>query len=322
MNKYLGNPKNTVATGIPLSGDPPSDKRSCTGETSGKRKAVAFKEAKLSTALNIALFLVKLLLAMLISSIALAADAFHTLSDISTSVVVIIAFHIATRKPDEEHPFGHGRWEPIATLIIAVMLVSAGIQIFIEGTKALVSGSHGEANLFVAMVVLLTAGAKELLARYAFSLGNKINSPTLHADAWHHRADALSSVGVALAIIFSDVFPFVDGAAAILVSFLIIWMGIRFIRETSNILLGVAPDRKTIEVIKNAATSHPGIMEVHKILVHDYISSRSISLHIVMDSDMPLSAAHGIAEAVEKELCKLFDAEVNIHVDLQKDRST
>jgi len=280
-----------------------------------ERKKIALGEAKISAALNLGLFGIKLALAVMISSIALTADAFHTLSDISTSIVIIISFHAASHKPDDEHPFGHGRWEPIATLIIAVMLVSAGIQVFLEGVRALVSGGHGQASLAVAMVVLMTAGVKELLARYAFNLGDRIESRTLHADAWHHRTDALSSLGVALAIVFSDTLPFVDSAAAILVSFLIIWTGLNFIRETSSVLLGTAPDAAVVKRIKEIAVSHPEVLDIHKIIVHDYISSRSISLHIVVDGELGLDEAHGISEVVEEMLERKFDATVIVHVD-------
>jgi len=279
------------------------------------RKKVASREAYVSTVLNVFLFAIKICLALIISSIALTADAFHTLSDISTSLVILFSFKAATKMPDEEHPFGHGRWEPIATLIIAVMLVVAGIELMLEGIRAVISGSHGEANLLVAGIVLLTAISKELLARYSMKLGREIDSDTLMADAWHHRTDALSSMGVALAIALSDSIPMIDGLAAMFVSVLIIKTGIDFIRKTCSVLLGHAPNKKTVDRICDIVMDLPGVIDVHRILVHDYISIKSISLHIYVDENMSLSAAHEIANSIEKKVGEKLLAEVNVHVE-------
>ncbi len=280
-----------------------------------KRKRIANKEAMVSTGLNIFLFVIKISLGILISSIALTADAFHTLSDISTSLVILVSFKAAAKKPDPEHPFGHGRWEPIATLIISIMLVVAGIELFMEGIRAIHSGSHGEAKVWVAVIVLLTALSKEWLARYAIKLGKEIGSETLEADAWHHRTDALSSIGVAFAIIFSERIPAVDGIAAILVSLLIIKTGIAFIRKTSSTLLGHAPSQETVDLICRMALKEKGVLDVHDILVHDYISVRSISLDILVDRDLTIFEAHEIADRVMLEVQREFLAVVKVHVD-------
>jgi len=279
------------------------------------RRTIASKEAYLSTGLNVALFIIKISLALVISSIALTADAFHTLSDISTSLVILFSFRAATKQPDEEHPYGHGRWEPIGTLIISVMLVVAGIELLFKGIEAGYSGSHGEANIMVAGIVMLTAGAKEGLARWAIKLGNEIDSPALIADAWHHRTDAISSMGVAFAIAFADRFGAIDGIAAVIVSLLIIKTGIDFIRSTSTVLLGRAPSPENLIRIETLVSGIHGVKDVHGIHIHDYHAMRAITLHITTDGDMKLADAHAIADMVEKKVGDSLRAEVTVHVE-------
>jgi cation diffusion facilitator family transporter len=280
------------------------------------RKKVAYREANLSTGMNIALFIIKISLGIMISSIALQADAFHTLSDISTSLVVLFSFRAATKAPDSDHPFGHGRWEPIATLIIAVMLVVAGIELLIQGIHAGIDRVSGEANVLVAVIVLATALCKEGLARYAMRLGDKIDSSTLRADAWHHRTDAFSSIGVAVAIVFTERFPGIDGAAGVLVALLIIKTGVMFIKDTTNVLLGQAPSGPMLKRICSIAEEVPGVGDIHDILVHDYVSSRIISLHIRVDRSLSIIEAHDIADAVTHKLEEEMNAVVTVHVDL------
>lgn len=286
------------------------------GKMSKKRKGIAFKEAKLSASLNLSFFIVKMIMAVAISSVALAAGAIHSLADISAALVILLTFHLASNEADENHPYGYGRWEPIATIIVAMLLVTAGIEIFMEAIHALLEGEHGEESVPIAIVVLAMAGVKELMARYAFSLGDEIDSRTLHADAWHHRADALSSLGVVIAILFAETIPFIDGAVAILVAALIIWTGIEFIRETSDLLLGAPPDPHTLKRIKRVAGKHPKVREVLNVHVHDYLSSYFISLHVGTDENMPLDQSQKIATQVEKKLSRMFKAKVTVQTYL------
>ena len=286
------------------------------GKMSKKRKMIAFKEAKVGASLNLVFFIVKLAMAISISSVALAAGAIHSLADISAALVILLTFHLASNEPDEDHPYGYGRWEPIATIIVAMLLVSAGIEIFMEAVHSLLDGDHGESSVPVALVVLAMAGIKEGMARYAFSLGDEIDSRTLHADAWHHRADALSSLGVVIAILLAESVPYINGFVAIFVAALIIWTGIECIRETSDLLLGAPPDPQTLKRIKRVAGKHPKVREVLNIHVHDYLSSYFISLHVGTDEDLPLSQSQWIANQVEDKLCKIFKAKVTVQTYL------
>ena len=286
------------------------------GKMTKKRKKIAFKEAKISASLNLVFFIVKMSMAAAISSVALAAGAIHSLADISAALVILLTFHMASNEADEDHPYGYGRWEPIATIIVAMLLVSAGIEIGMEAIHALLEGEHGESSIPIAMVVLGMAVIKEGMARYAMSLGDEIDSRTLHADAWHHRADALSSLGVVMAVLFAGTIPYIDGVVAIFVAVLIIWTGIEFIRETSDLLLGMPPDQKTLERIKRVAGKHPKVTEVANVHVHDYLSSLFISLHVGTDENLPLSSSQRVAQQVERKLSRMFKASVTVQTFL------
>lgn len=283
------------------------------------RAKYGYLEATLSIIINILLFLVKLLLGLFINSIALIADAVHSLSDVSTSGVVIFGFRIAEKKPDASHPFGHGRAEYIATLIIAILLIITGlgfIQQSIERIINLEAILHQEYVLIISVIVLSTAAVKELLARYSYGIAKRINSDVLNADAWHHRTDALSSLGVALSIWGSRLgFPILDPLFGLLVSCIIIYVGINLMRTSSNFLLGQAPDRELIRTIEKIAEKTRGIHGVHDISLHDYGTKKVITLHAEVDNNLNLEEAHNLADHLEEQIQQETDYMTIIHLE-------
>ena len=199
---------------------------------------------------NAAIAIGKLILALLTGSIALMADAFHTASDIVTSVVVMVGLRVGRQPADRRHPYGHGRAETIAALIVGVLLAVAGIEFFMRSLRRLsVTGEAvfgreiSEFGLWVVVaIVLVTALAKELMARYAIRVGRDIGSPALMADAWHHRTDALSSLLVAASLGAAQYGYYrADAAVGLGVSVLIIYTAWTFIQKAWSKLLGEAP---------------------------------------------------------------------------------
>ena len=169
------------------------------------RAKYGYLEATVSIIGNVIIFLIKLFLGLFINSIALIADSVHSLSDVSTSGVVIFGFRTAKKKPDKEHPYGHGRAEYIATLIIAVILIIVGFSFIEQSVERIINIKdieHGEYAIIISIIVIISAVLKELMARYSYLLAKKINSDVLKADAWHHRSDSISSIGVACNIGF------------------------------------------------------------------------------------------------------------------------
>ena len=283
------------------------------------RAKYGYLEATVSIIGNTLLFLMKLILGLFINSIALIADSVHSLSDTATSGIVIFGFRIAAKQPDKEHPHGHGRAEYIATLIIAILLILVGlgfIQQSIERIINLETIEHGEFALIIGIIIILTAIGKEAMARYSNAIAKKINSDVLKADAWHHRSDAISSIGVAIGILGARYgFPILDPIFGILVSIIIIYVGINLVRTASNYLIGQAPDKKLIDQIKETALKTNKIKGIHDIYLHDYGTTKILTLHAEVDNNLTLEEAHKIADNLEKDIYNQTNFSSIIHIE-------
>jgi cation diffusion facilitator family transporter len=283
------------------------------------RAKYGYLEATISIIGNILIFLIKLSLGIFINSIALIADGFHSLSDVSTSGVVIFGFRIAKKKPDKEHPYGHGRAEYIATLIIAILLILVGIgfiQQSIERIINLETIQHGEYAIIISIIVIISAIMKELMARYSNAIAKKIDSDVLKADAWHHRSDAISSIGVAIGILGARYgFPILDPIFGIVVSVIIIYVGIKLVRTASNFLLGQSPDQELIKQIKAIAQKTDNVLGIHDISIHDYGTTKILTIHTEVNSNLPLNEAHKIADNLENNISTKTRYSTIIHLD-------
>jgi cation diffusion facilitator family transporter len=283
------------------------------------RAKYGYLEATISIIGNILIFFIKLFLGLFINSIALIADGVHSLSDVSTSGVVIFGFRIAKKKPDKEHPYGHGRAEYIATLIIAILLIVVGIgfiQQSIERIINLETIQHGEYAIIISIIVIITAILKELMARYSNAIAKKIKSDVLKADAWHHRSDAISSIGVAIGILGARYgFPILDPIFGIIVSAIIIYVGINLLRTASNFLIGKSPDQELINQIKVIAQKTDNVMGIHDVSIHDYGTTKILTIHAEVNSNLPLKEAHKIADNLEKNIHIKTSYSTIIHLD-------
>lgn len=281
------------------------------------RKSIGYLEAWVSILGNFILFMVKLLLGLAINSLSLIADAFHSLSDVLTSVVVIIGFKLGEKPPDKEHPFGHGRVETVATLIIAFLLFIVAYEIGRDAILRLIHPQKVEFNYIAVIFLFASAGFKEWMATFSIFLGRKIDSSSLIGDAWHHRSDAIASALVGTGIIFMKFnLYFVDGILAIVVAILIGWVAVELTISSSNTLIGTAPDPNLIETIRKTALLVPGVINLHDIYVHDYLTNKIISLHVEVNDNLTVDEAHDIATKVEdnvKETVKAYS--VTVHVD-------
>ncbi len=283
------------------------------------RARYGYLEAIVSICGNIILFLLKLFLGLFINSIALIADGFHSLSDVSTSGVVILGFRIAKKRPDAEHPFGHGRAEYIATLIIAILLIIVGLGFIQQSIERILSPAvieNQEYLLLISGIVIVSAILKELMARYSYAIARHIDSDVLKADAWHHRSDSLSSVGVAIGIAAARFgFPILDPIFGLVVSVIIIFVGINLMRTVSNYLIGQAPDQEFLDKIQSIAEKTSGVKGVHDISLHDYGTTKIVTLHAEVNSNLPLNKAHQIADELDKNIIDATDFSTIIHLD-------
>lgn len=291
------------------------------GETTDPkvRKKYGYLEAIVSIVGNILLFLLKLILGLFINSIALIADGFHSLSDTATSGVVIFGFRIAAKEPDKEHPHGHGRVEYIATLIISILLIIVGLGFIQQSIERIISREtllHGEFAILISIIVIISACIKEIMARYSNAIAKKIDSDVLKADAWHHRSDAISSIGVAIGILGSRFgFPLLDPIFGLIVSLIIIYVGVNLFRKSSNFLIGRAPDVKIINQITEIAKKYENVKGIHDVSLHDYGTNKILTVHVEVDSNLQLDEAHNIADNLSENIKNQTKYSTIIHLD-------
>ncbi len=271
---------------------------------------------------NILIAAVKMLFGLLTKSVALIADAVHSLSDILSSGVVVGGFVIADKEADEEHPFGHGRFELVAGVIIAVFLMITAIEVFKTGIAHIQNALHPAA--FSWLTIIFIAGTiiiKELMARFSMNLSVVLDSPSLKADAQHHRSDVLSTIVVLISMIATKFpIPFlagvsIDGWAGILVALFIFNSGITILKENSSAIIGESPDHNTIQRIRKIACSYKNVHNAHDIIVNQYGSTRLISLHIEIPDTMNVVKAHDLSETIEDALNKKLNCSTVCHID-------
>ena len=275
-------------------------------------------EAWVSIVINVALFAIKLILALMIHSVSLLADAIHTLSDTGTSIVILIGFKIAKRPADREHPFGHGRMESVATLIVSVLLIVTGFELLRSSFERIWQPRVVSAQIGPVLVLILlgTILIKELMARFARELAIAIKSKTLEADFWHHRCDVLSTVLVLVAMVGSYYgYNYVDGVVGIGVALIVMYSGYAIARDAISPLLGEQPRPELIEQIENLARTVPGALGVHDVIVHRYGQVDLISLHVEVSAEEPVDTLHDISEQVEAILDRNLGGTSVVHID-------
>jgi len=269
-----------------------------------------------SVVINTLLFAVKLVLALISSSISLMADAIHTLSDVVSSTVVIWGFKEVEKPADAEHPYGHGRAEYIATLVIAILLAVVGIEFIQSSIKRILDPQLIAVNWWMISAIVATIVLKEMTARYAEFLSHRISSGTLQADAWHHRTDAISSVLVVIAMIAGQFgFHHLDGYAGVGVALIILWTAYEISRDAIDDLIGKPPADEELEAIRQAAMGIEGVLGTHDISVHSYGSDKFTSIHIEVDARQHTLKTHDIAEAVEEVINTNLQVNPTVHVD-------
>ncbi len=285
------------------------------------RAKYGYLESAVGMAGNSSLLVMKMVIGLLISSVALFGDSLNHLADLGISIVILFGFRFAKKEADKEHPYGHARAEGVLSIVVASLVIAMGIAVLIASAQGLMSPAI-EGSLTVALVVIVFAVVKESMARFAFSIAKKIDSRALRADGWNHRFDAAISLIIALGIYVSSLgtqFRVIDPLLGVLVGVAVIGTGIILIRESGDELLGRAPSDETLRTVKEAAYSVDGVKDAHDILVHDYGTYKSVCLHITVDESLTAGEAHDIAENVENAMKERMDAQPVVHIDPSRD---
>ena len=280
-----------------------------------KTKA-GYLEGIISVIVNSVLFALKFWAGVVTGSIALTADAWHTLSDSLSSIVVIVAVKLSSKKPDKEHPFGHGRWEQIAALFIAFLL---GLIAFGFLKDSIIQFRNHESTQFGTLAIVVTIISiivKEALAQYAFYIGRKTDNVSIKADGWHHRTDALSSVVVLIGILFASRFWWIDSVLGAIISIMLFYATYQIAREAIDKLLGEKPGSELIQNIKNAIQQYDvEDMQFHHFHIHNYVGHKELTFHIKLKNDLTIEEGHRIATEIEEIIHQQFGIISTVHVE-------
>ena len=257
---------------------------------------------------------------------ALIADAIHSLTDTTTDIAIIAGSHYWSRPPDESHPYGHRRLETLVTAFIGLMLVAAGIGIGWQAISSLhiqQASPPGWVALYAALTSIIT---KEILYRWTAAVGNKIKSPALAANAWHHRTDAISSLPVLIAVGGALLFPswsFLDRVGAVVVSIFILHAAMKIIWPAVSELVDAGAPEEIQKKIANIAANTKGVREVHAVRTRYISSSIQIDMHVVVDGSVSVRDGHTIADNVENSIIYGLPevVDVVVHVDPSEDSS-
>jgi cation diffusion facilitator family transporter len=280
-----------------------------------KTKA-GYIEGIASVIVNSALFILKLWAGIITGSIALAADAWHTLSDSISSVIVVIAVKLSSKKADKEHPFGHGRWEQIASLFIAVILGIIAYDFFKNSITQFSNRGKTEYGAIAVIVTVFSIILKELLAQYAFYIGRKTGSISVKADGWHHRTDALSSIVVLIGIGFAKQFWWIDSVLGIIIALMLFYATFEIMKETITKLLGEEPGQDLINKINTEVKKiYNDDLKIHHFHLHNYVLHKELTLHIRLDKNLTIENGHKTATVIENMIKEQFDMAATVHVE-------
>ncbi len=271
-------------------------------------------EGWISIILNSILFVLKYWAGVATGSLALIADAWHTLSDSVSSVIVLIGGSMSRKPADDDHPFGHGRIEHITAIIIGVMLAMIAFDL---GVQAVIKFSNREETVFgtIAWIATITSIViKEGMAQFAFYTARKTGSNILSADAWHHRTDALSSVLILVGLLFGKHFWWTDAVLSFLVAIMIAYASFDILKKEIKSLMGEKPSDQLIHSITEAAQETSLIpLNMHHIHLHNYGDHTELSCHIKLPSEMTLVEAHEVCTRIEKRLYDEYGYIATVH---------
>jgi cation diffusion facilitator family transporter len=253
------------------------------------------------------------------------ADGVHSLSDLLTDVVVVVFTHISSKEKDKGHSFGHGKFETLATLIVSLVLVVVGAKLMASGVKSIITVIGGEVISKPGYIALIAAAvsiiAKELLYRATVNVGQKINSPVVVANAWHHRSDAFSSIGSLLgiggAILLGEKWTILDPIASCCISIAIIVVAIKIsLPSLAELLDASLPEEIEKEIIATASAVD-GVTNVHQLKTRRNGISFIIDAHIVVDPTISIVEAHDISTCVEQAIKTKFgnESQISLHIE-------
>lgn len=297
-------------------------------ETKEREKKI-YRVTLMGSVVNVILLVFKFIAGILGGSAAMIADAVHSLSDFLTDIIVIAFVRISSKPEDEDHDYGHGKYETLATSIIGLALLMVGLYIFYNGARQIWDVMHGteieQPGLVALIAAIVSILLKEWTYRFTASVGKKVESQAVIANAWHHRSDALSSIGTAIgiggAILLGKGWAVLDPVAALVVSVFIVKTALGLLSTSSGELLEKSLPKEVEKKIVDIVESEPEVSEVHHLCTRRIGSNIAIEMHIRMPGEISLKDSHTRASNIERKLRQHFGehTHINLHVEPLKD---
>jgi cation diffusion facilitator family transporter len=281
------------------------------------RGALGEKAALVGVVGNVFLSALKFIVGMTAGSMAVIADALHSFSDILVSAATWLGIRLSSKPADESHPYGHGDVEPLVGLLISIVLAIVGFE-FAKHSYNLLTAAPAVPNPMALYVTLFAIAFKEAMSRYTYRVAARINSPALRADAHHHRSDVYTSIAVVIGVVGALLgYPILDPMVGLLVSLIIIKVGYDVGKENIYQLLGTVPTPKLKKRIEDFIYPLEEVKLIHRIRIHGFGAYYAVDLHICVDEELPLGAAHRISHKVEKMILNEFSeiSTVLVHIE-------
>ena len=269
---------------------------------------------------NALLAAVKMVTGVVGHSHALVADGVESLADLFSSVIVWRGLVVAAEPADEDHPYGHGKAEPIAAAVVSTMLLLAAVGITVQAVREIVQPHRGP-SAYTLLVLIVVVVIKESLFRFVLREGISVESSAVRTDAWHHRSDAITSlaagIGISVALIGGKDYEVADDVAAIVAAGIIAWNGWRLLRPSLNELMDASPDPVVAQRVKDIATTTPGVASVEKCIVRKMGYHFFVDMHLEVDPEMTVRRSHEIAHGVKDKIRAQIPAvrDVLVHIE-------
>lgn len=289
------------------------------------REKEIYKVTLWGSLVNFLLLVFKFVAGFVGNSAAMIADAVHSLSDFITDIIVILFVRVSSMPKDENHHYGHGKYETLATAIIGVVLFAVGVGILVNAVETIIDFFHGKElaapNIWALGAAAVSIVFKEVLYQYTVYKGKNLNSNAVMANAWHHRSDALSSIGTLLgisgAMFLGEKWRVLDPIAAFLVSIFILKVAIELTKASLEELLEKSLPKKTQEKILNIIHSFPEVKSPHNLRTRHIGSNIAIEFHIRMDGNLSLNEVHEITKRMENALKAEFGPLTHIGIHME-----
>lgn len=279
-------------------------------ETGKASKDIAMRAAKISIIINIALSVFKLFAGFAAHSGAMLSDAVHSASDVFSTFIVMIGVYLANRKSDQDHPYGHERMECVASIVLAMLLLATGIAIGEQGVKTIFSGDHAGLQAPGALALaaaVVSIAVKEGMFWYTMRAAKKVNSGALMADAWHHRSDALSSVGAFVGIFGARMgYPILDPVASVVICLFIVKAAYDIFKDAVDKMVDKACGEEMVQAMRKTIKEQDGVMRIDSIRTRMFGARAYVDIEIAADGNLTLNESHDIAEEVHNAMEQEF----------------